>query len=140
MKRNTKLLPYSYKTILKYLGKRGITSLAPDKIELAKLRERQIDFLTGDELKRILNAPKENDEKSLRDRAILEMLFSTGLRISELCSLPATLIWTVMKYPSAVKVKKVRVVFISDDAKTAIKNYLAKRKDLGGGLFCTSKV
>jgi site-specific recombinase XerD len=136
MKRNTQnYYLIAIRQFLKYLGKRGITSLAPDKIELAKLRERQIDFLSGDELKRILNAPKEDDEKSLRDRAILEMLFSTGLRISELCSLPRDINLDRDEISIRGKGEKVRVVFISDDAKNAIKNYLAKRKDLGGGLF-----
>jgi len=120
---------------LKYMGKRGINALAPDKIDLAKVRERQIDFLTGDELKRILSAPNESDEKSLRDKAILELLFSTGLRISELCSLPRDINLDQNEISIRGKGEKVRVVFISEDAKSAIKNYLVKRKDLGGGLF-----
>ncbi len=136
MKRNTQnYYLIAIRQFLKYLGKRGITSLAPDKIELAKLRERQIDFLSGDELQRILNAPNGDDEKSLRDRAILEMLFSTGLRISELCSLPRDINLERDEISIRGKGEKVRVVFISDDAKNAIKNYLKKRKDLGGGLF-----
>lgn len=120
---------------LKYMGKRGISALAPDKIDLAKMRDRQIDFLTDDELKRILSAPNEGDEKSLRDKAILELLFSTGLRISELCSLPRDISLERDEISIRGKGEKVRVVFISPDARDAIKNYLAKRKDLGGGLF-----
>ncbi len=120
---------------LKYMGKRGVPALAPDKIDLAKMRERQIDFLTGEELKRIIDAPNENDEKSLRDKAILELLFSTGLRISELCSLPRDISIDRDEISIRGKGEKVRVVFISDDARRAVKNYLAKRKDLGGGLF-----
>lgn len=136
MKRNTQnYYLIAIRQFLKYLGKRGVTSLAPDKIELAKMKERQIDFLSGDELQRILNAPNGDDEKSLRDRAILEMLFSTGLRISELCSLPRDINLERDEISIRGKGEKVRVVFISDDAKTAIKNYLKKRKDLGGGLF-----
>lgn len=120
---------------LKYLGKRGIAALAPDKIDLAKMRDRQIDFLTEDELKRILEAPNGIDEKSLRDKAILELLFSTGLRISELCSLPRDAHLDRDEISIRGKGEKVRVVFISPDAREAVKNYLAKRKDLGGGLF-----
>ncbi len=120
---------------LKYLGKRGISAMAGDKIDLAKMRDRQIDFLSGDELKRILEAPNEKDEKSLRDKAILEMLFSTGLRVSELCSLPRDINLDKDEISIRGKGEKVRVVFISPDARSAIKEYLAKRKDLGGGLF-----
>lgn len=127
---------------LKYLGKRGISAIGPDKIELAKLRDRQIDFLTEDELKRLLDAPNnendkenKNSEKALRDKAILELLFSTGLRVSELCSLPRDINLTRDEFSIRGKGEKVRVVFLSDESKEAVKNYLAKRKDLGGGLF-----
>lgn len=120
---------------LKYIGKRGMKALPPDKIELAKMRDRQIDFLTEDELKRILEAPNEKDEKSLRDKAILELLFSTGLRISELCSLPRDINLDRDEISIRGKGEKVRVVFISEDARAAVKEYLSKRKDLGGGLF-----
>ncbi len=120
---------------LKYLGKRSVSALAPDKIDLAKMRDRQIDFLTGDELKRILEAPNDKDEKSLRDKAILEILFSTGLRVSELCSLPRDINLDRDEISVRGKGEKVRVVFISSDARSAIKEYLSKRKDLGGGLF-----
>lgn len=136
MKRNTQnYYLIAIRQFLKYLGKRGITALAPDKIDLAKMKERQIDFLTSEELKRILEAPSGTDEKSLRDRAILEMLFSTGLRISELCSLPRDMSLERDEISIRGKGEKVRVVFISDDARKALKTYLSKRKDLGGGLF-----
>lgn len=136
MKRNTQnYYLIAIRQFLKYLGKRSITSLAPDKIELAKMRDRQIDFLSQDELQRLLDAPNENTEKSLRDKAILEMLFSTGLRISELCSLPRDINIEKDEISIRGKGEKVRVVFISDNAKMAIKNYLKSRKDLGGGLF-----
>lgn len=124
---------------LKYMGKRGITAIAPDKIDLAKVRERQIDFLTDDELNRLLNAPNEGDEKSLRDRAILEMLFSTGLRISELCSLPRDINLEKDEMSIRGKGEKVRVVFLSPNAKDCLRAYLAKRKDLAGGLFAPVK-
>ena len=73
---------------LRYLGRRNIKSLAADQIELAKTSERALDLITPLELERLLAAPAGNDLKSLRDKAILELLFSTGLRVSELCSLP----------------------------------------------------
>ena len=78
---------------LKYMSKRGLQILSPDNIELAKVPERQIDHISIEELDRILSAPNdEKDEKKrLRDKAILELLFSTGLRVSELCSIPRDL-------------------------------------------------
>ena len=140
MKRSTQnYYLIAIRQFLKYLGKRGIAALTPDKIDLAKMRDRQIDFLTDEELKRILSAPNEGDEKSLRDKAILELLFSTGLRISELCSLPRDANLERDEISIRGKGEKVRVVFISDDAKNAVKNYLAKRKDLGGALFTAVK-
>ncbi|MEK9182650.1 MAG: phage integrase N-terminal SAM-like domain-containing protein, partial [Patescibacteria group bacterium] len=76
------------RVFIKYLGKRGIKSISADQIELAKIPERPIDLITPLELARLLDAPTGNDLKSLRDKAILELFFSTGLRVSELCSLP----------------------------------------------------
>src|SRR3989344_6727233 len=75
------------RNFLKFLAKREVSSLAPDKIELAKISERSIDLLSSAELNRLLEAPDGEDLKSLRDKAMLELLFSTGLRVSELCSL-----------------------------------------------------
>jgi site-specific recombinase XerD len=75
------------RSFLKFLLKRGYKTVAPDQIELAKVSERSIDLITNDELSRIINGPKGSDLKNLRDKAILELLFSTGLRVSELCSL-----------------------------------------------------
>ena len=71
---------------LKYLARQKITSLAPERIELAKTPQRELELISDAELARLLDAPKGTDSSSLRDRAILEMLFSTGLRVSELCS------------------------------------------------------
>jgi len=75
------------RAFLKYLARQEIKSLSAEKIELAKVQERSLDLITHEELHRLLNAPNGNELKDLRDRAILEMLFSTGLRVSELCSL-----------------------------------------------------
>src|SRR3989344_1233038 len=60
---------------LKFLAKRGVPSLAPEKIELAKVPEREIDLVSEDELERLLGAPSGSDAKALRDRAMLELLF-----------------------------------------------------------------
>ncbi len=120
---------------LKYLARRKINSLAPDMIELAKVGHRQIDLITADELRRLLNAPKGDDLASLRDKAILETLFSTGLRVAELCSLPRDLDLGSDEFSVRGKGDKVRVVFLSDEAKKSIKTYLDARKDMGDALF-----
>ena len=120
---------------LRYLGRRNIKSLAADQIELAKTSERALDLITPLELERLLAAPAGNDLKSLRDKAILELLFSTGLRVSELCSLPREINLAADEISIRGKGGKVRVVFVSDRAKTALKKYLAARQDMAEGLF-----
>lgn len=123
------------RSFLKYMMKRGITSLAPDRIDLAKVGERSLDLISTYELERLMKAPSGDDEKTLRDKAILELLFSTGLRVSELCSLTRDLDLRADEFSVRGKGEKVRVVFLSDHAKDAIKNYLAKRKDMDDALF-----
>ena len=120
---------------LKYLVRREIKSLAPEKIELAKVGERSLNLISSEELKRLLETPKGKDLKSLRDKAILELLFSTGLRVSELCALNSDI--DLKKDEMSVRGKgdKVRVVFFSDSAKNIIKEYLSKRKDMSEALF-----
>jgi site-specific recombinase XerD len=123
------------RAFLKYLIRRGIPTLAPDRIELAKVPERSLDLITPDELTRLLNAPSGDDLKSLRDKAVLELFFSTGLRVSELCSLSRDLDLKQDEFSVRGKGEKVRVVFLSESAKSAIKKYLAKRKDMDDALF-----
>lgn len=124
------------RTFLKYLAKRNVASLTPEKIELAKTPARDLDLVTSQELGRLLAGPKGKDEKSLRDKAILELFFSTGLRVSELCSLDRDDIdMSRGEFPIRGKGEKIRLVFISDTAKDAIKEYLASRKDMEEVLF-----
>ncbi|OHB18854.1 MAG: hypothetical protein A2854_03285 [Parcubacteria group bacterium RIFCSPHIGHO2_01_FULL_56_18] len=132
------------RAFLKYLRKLGIESLSPEKIELAKVGGRDLDLITSDELGRLMKAPvqalaKESDPHKqlvyLRDRAILELLFSTGLRVSELCSLNADLDLSRDEFAIRGKGEKVRVVFLSDDAKESIRAYLKARKDMEEALF-----
>lgn len=124
------------RAFLKYLRKRGVTSLSPERIELAKVSERSLDLISENELNRLLNAPKTDTLEGKRDRAILELLFSTGLRISELCSLSIDDVdLTRDEFPVRGKGDKIRVVFLSDAAKMAIKDYLAARKDMEDALF-----
>ena len=131
---------------LKYMMKRGVTSLSPDKIELAKVGGRHLDLISTNELSRLLNASLSKGEnkndptpqdiiRGLRDRAILELFFSTGLRLAELCSLNRDLDLTKDEFSIRGKGEKVRVVFLSDDAKNAIKEYLNKRKDMDEPMF-----
>ena len=123
------------RSFLKYLRKRGVESYAPEKIELAKVSERSLDLIESKDLERLLKAPDGDGLKSLRDKAILELLFSTGLRVSELCSLSRDLDLQKDEFSVRGKGEKVRVVFLSDSAKEALKKYLAKRADIDDALF-----
>ncbi|PJE74515.1 MAG: hypothetical protein COV01_00580 [Candidatus Taylorbacteria bacterium CG10_big_fil_rev_8_21_14_0_10_41_48] len=123
------------RAFLKYLARQDIKSLSPERIELAKVSERQIDFITPQELGRLLSAPDGSDVKSLRDKSILEVLFSTGLRVSELCSLPRDIDLSSDELSIRGKGGKVRVVFLSEHSKSTLKAYLAKRDDMDDSLF-----
>lgn len=123
------------RSFLKFLAKRGIKSLSPEYIELAKVGERHLDLISSDELKRLLNSSDGEDLKSLRDKAILELLFSTGLRVSELCSLSRDVDIDADELSVRGKGEKIRVVFISPEARKAVKNYLNKRTDIDDALF-----
>ncbi|MDR3570700.1 MAG: tyrosine-type recombinase/integrase [Candidatus Pacebacteria bacterium] len=126
------------RAFLKYLRKQNIKSLDPERIELAKVGGRDLDLLTSAELDRLLKSPTGDSLQALRDRAILELFFSTGLRVSELCSLNSDLDLTRDEFSVRGKGDKVRVVFLSPDAKKAIAEYLKKRGDMGEALFVSS--
>lgn len=124
------------RAFLKFLRKRGIEALSPERIELAKVPERSLDLISPTELKRLLGAPDTKSLEGKRDRAILELFFSTGLRISELCGLSIDDVdLTRDEFPVRGKGDKVRVVFLSDDAKQSLRDYLGARKDLDEALF-----
>lgn len=124
------------RAFLKYLVKRKVTSLPPDSIELAKTPSRNLDLLTGVELERLLSSPDTKELKGLRDKAILELFFSTGLRVSELCGLNQDSIdLSRDEFSVRGKGEKVRVVFLSPSAKEAIRAYLKGRKDMEEALF-----
>lgn len=124
------------RAFLKFLRKRGIEALSPERIELAKVPERSLDLITPIELKRLLAAPDIKTLEGKRDRAILELFFSTGLRISELCGLSIDDVdLTRDEFSVRGKGDKVRVVFLSDAAKKYLQEYLTARKDLDEALF-----
>ncbi len=123
------------RSFLKYLARQEIKSLSPERIELAKQEERSLDLITDTELDRLLAAPDGSDLKSLRDKAMFELLFSTGLRVSELCSLDRDIDLTKDEYSIRGKGGKVRVVFFSETAKKSLKDYMAQRKDFDEALF-----
>lgn len=134
-KRTQNYYMIAVRMFLKYLMKRGVRSLAPDAIELAKVGDRDIDHLSVTELLRIIESADGQDIKSLRDRALLELLFSTGLRVSELCSLNRDIDLDKDEMSIRGKGDKVRVVFFSSDAKKAVHAYLKKRGDISEPLF-----
>ena len=120
---------------LKYLAWRTIPSLAPERIELAKESPRDLDLISFSELERLIGAPNGKDIRNLRDRAMLELLFSTGLRVSELCGLSRYLDMSRGEFSIRGKGGKVRVVFLSAQAKKAVQEYLDKRADVDEALF-----
>ncbi len=124
------------RAFLKFLRKRGIESVSPERIELAKVGDRSLDLITEAELNRLLSAPDIKTPQGMRDRAILELLFSTGLRVSELCSLSTDDVdLSRDEFSIRGKGDKVRVVFLTDAAKRCIKEYLASRKDMDDAMF-----
>ena len=142
------------RAFLKYMARQEIKTMPSERIELAKVPERSLDLITNVELERLLKAPEESGEKEknkkiktaeensgatelkiLRDKAVLELLFSTGLRVSELCSLTRDINLSSDELSIKGKGGKVRVVFLSDTAKKNLKDYLAKRKDMDDALF-----
>lgn len=126
------------RAFLKFLRKRGIESISPERIELAKLPERSLDLITPTELERLIASASGTEERDLRDRAILELLFSTGLRVSELCAQNSDIDLTRDELSVRGKGDKVRVVFLSPTAKDAVRAYLKARKDMEEALFVSA--
>jgi site-specific recombinase XerD len=125
------------RAFLRYLlVKRDIPTLSPDKIELPKQNSRSVSFLDPEQIKRLLSSPQISNELGLRDKAILETFFSTGLRVSELVKLNRDQI-DLKRQEFGVKGKgnKLRVVFLSDTASQWIERYLQSRQDHFKPLF-----
>jgi integrase/recombinase XerD len=118
------------RNFLKYCAKRDLKSMAPDKIELAKTVRKEVTFLTPQEMESLIAQPETTNVKGLRDRAIIELLYSGGLRVSELVKLDRGHI-NLQRREFTVRGKgqKDRPVFISPQAAEAISRYLEKRTD-----------
>jgi site-specific recombinase XerD len=124
------------RSFLKYCAKRDIPALPADKIELARTKRKQVTFLSPDELGRIFSQPDTGTLGGLRDRAILELLFSSGLRVSELVGLDRDHINLKRReFMVRGKGQKDRPIFISPDAAYWVEQYLAKRQDTTRPLF-----
>lgn len=124
------------RAFLKFLAKNDVDVLPPEKIELAKIPERQVNFLEAEEVEQLLNFNPGDSLRLLRDKAILELLFSTGLRVSELTALKRADI-NLKKGEFSVRGKggKIRPIFTSENAREAIKAYLSRRADPEPSLF-----
>ena len=121
---------------LKYLSERDIPSLSPDKIVLPKVSRKQVTFLHYDEVERLLDGIDINTEIGLRDRAIVELLFSSGLRVSELINLNRDHINTKRReFTVRGKGQKDRPIFISEAAADWVNKYLDSRDDALPPLF-----
>ncbi len=127
------------RAFLKYLAKRDVPALAAEKIELPKTAEREIEALNPNELMALLEAPlrmKNPDFIQKRDKAILETLFSTGLRVSELSNLKRDQINLAREeFTVRGKGNKIRLVFLSPEAKQALSTWLKVRRDNAPYLF-----
>jgi len=136
MKKNTQNYHLiALRSFLKYCRKRNIEALTPDAIELAKVGARHLDLISVDELNRLIKSPDLATTKGLRDKALLELFFSTGLRLAELCSLNRDLDLSKDEFSIRGKGEKIRVVFLSTEAKDAIRAYLKERKDMEEAMF-----
>ena len=128
------------RSYLKWLIKNDYEVMAPEKIDLPKTDERQIKFLTGEQVDRLLNAPSQSTIIGKRDKAILEVLYSTGLRVSELVKLDKDKIDLDRREFGIVgKGGKARVVFLSARAAEWVKKYVNERKDRFKPLFIRHK-
>ena len=124
------------RSLLRYAARRDIDALAPDKIELPKTESRQVQFLTDEELSRLLEIPDTSMMTGLRNRAIIETLFSTGLRVSELAALDCRLLSLHTGELRVIgKGRKERLVFLSERARDWLDKYFRRRLDENPAAF-----
>jgi site-specific recombinase XerD len=128
------------RSMLRYWTLQGMEVLAPDRIELGKAASRSLKFLDPDQLRRLLAAPDINEPRGLRDRAMLESFFSTGLRLAELARLDrGDINLKTREFGVIGKGRKPRVVFLSDAACDWLGRYLESRSDRWKPLFIRMK-
>jgi site-specific recombinase XerD len=128
------------RALLRYWAQQGVDVMPPDRIELGKAPARSLKFLDPDQLQRLLNAPDLKEPRGLRDRALLETFFSTGLRLSELAGLDRDRInLKTREFGVIGKGRKPRVVFLSDAAAESLARYLSVRTDRWKPLFIRMK-
>lgn len=123
------------RNFLKYLAREGVETVPAERVEIPRVPTREIKVVEYNDVERLLNAPKGNSLRALRDRAILETLFSTGMRVSELCSLNRFINLGRGEITIRGKGEKLRVVFLSERARGGVKAYLDKRQDAEEPLF-----
>jgi len=124
------------RSMLRYLIRQDMETLAPEKIDLPKAESRSLLFLEENHLRQLFNSVDVSTEKGMRDRAILEMLFSTGLRVSELTRLNRDqLNFKTREFGVVGKGNKVRIVFLSENAIMWLEKYLDARLDPYKPLF-----
>ena len=124
------------RSFLKWLIKNDVVVLAPEKLDLPKTDDRQVKFLSGDQVDRLLAAPSLSSLAGKRDKAMLEVLFSTGLRVSELTKLDRDKIDLERREFGIIgKGGRARVVFLSNRAADWVKSYILARKDNSQALF-----
>lgn len=124
------------RAFLRYLARNDISTLSPEKVELGENDPSPLKVLDDSHLRQLLEAPDLTDKSGLRDKALLETLFSTGLRVSELAALNRdTINLNRREFGIVGKGGKERVVFLSDSAVEAIEKYLSARKDTFKPLF-----
>ena len=139
--KNLKKITQSYyiialRSFLKFLAKKDIESLQAEKVEVGKSIRKEVEFLEPEEIQRMIAAADGNNFRSMRDKAILELLFSAGLRVSELINLNRDrLDLKNQEFSVRGKGDKVRVVFVSNSAKRALERYLDKRTDIDPAVF-----
>lgn len=124
------------RAFLKYLIKNDYETLAPEKVELSKIPERTVEFLTREEVETLFAAVDEKMETAKRDLAILETLYSTGLRVSELAALNRNQVDLKRReFMVRGKGRKPRIVFLSERAGKRIEDYIKSRNDAFDPLF-----
>lgn len=124
------------RSFLKFCAKRDLPAIPADKIELARTKRKQVTFLNEDELLRVFAEPDIEMLAGLRDRAILELLFSSGLRVSELVGLDKDHINLKRReFMVRGKGQKDRPIFISQQAASWVQAYINKREDTTRPLF-----